>query len=354
MSAGRFKTIGAAVVLLVILLLIVGGWPWLALAWYAATYPVTSAGETANVAIDGSMAFATLGERGFEIADTATGAVLATVPPPPGSESVDDLAIADRLLFVLDARPPGHLSVYSLEHAPRLVLVSKPVDVPVGPFSGVAAGGDRVIVSGGTSLMTLRAYDRVGRLGPLLATLDCGRGQPDVLLSGDGSRAFVSTHRWGPYFGVTAVQVSAAPPFLTKAGMVKLDTYGFSAGGAKPANFPLALALEGTTLFVADLDGLTVIAAGDPERLEIAGHLDAGVKGVNIDVRDHLAAVVGSSPKPALVLVDVVNPAAPRIVRTIALPGGSRPTGVAIGPGEVLVAAGSRGLLRFPLNEVSR
>ncbi|HYU24986.1 MAG TPA: hypothetical protein VEO74_07280, partial [Thermoanaerobaculia bacterium] len=77
-----------AVVLLVILV-IVGGWPWLALGWYAATYPVTSVGETANVAINGSMAFATLGEHGFEIADAGTGTMLGTFPPPPGSESVD-------------------------------------------------------------------------------------------------------------------------------------------------------------------------------------------------------------------------------------------------------------------------
>ena len=353
MSTG-LRTMSSIAVVLLVILVIVGGWPWLALGWYAATYPVTSVGETANVAINGSMAFATLGEHGFEIADAGTGTMLGTFPPPPGSESVDDLAIADRLLFLLDARPPGHLSVVSLEHAPRLELVSKPVEVPVGPFSGVAAGGGRVIVSGGTSLMTLRSYDAHGRLGPLLATLDCGRGQPDVLLSGDGSRAFVSTHRWGPYFGVTSVQLSAAPRFLTKAGTVKLDTYGFTAGGAKPANFPLELALEGSTLFVADLHGLTVIAADDPERLRVVAHLDVGVKGVNVDVRDHVAAVVGSSPKPLLVLVDVANPAAPRILRSIALPDGSRPTGVAIGPRDIVVAAGAHGLLRFSLNETSR
>jgi len=349
MSAGRLRTIGvAAVVLLVILVLVVAAWPWLALAWYAATYPVTSAGETANVVVDGALAYATLGERGFEIVDTATGAVLGTVPPPPGSESVDDLAVADRFLFVLDARPPGHLSVYSLASTPRPTLVSAPVDVPVGPFSGVAAGGGRVLVSGGTSLMTLRAYDAHGQLGPLLATLDCGRGQPDVLLSADGRRAFVSTHRWGPYFGVTSVQVS---PLLTKTGMAKLDTYGFTAGGAKPANFPLEMALEGNALFVADLRGLIVLAADD---LRVVARLDVGFKAVNVDVRDHVAAVVGSSPQPSLVLVDVADPAAPRILRSIALPRGSRPTGVAIAPHHVVIAAGNRGLLRFPLNELSR
>jgi hypothetical protein len=50
-----------------------------------------------------------------------------------------------------------------------------------------------------------------------------------------------------------------------------------------------------------------------------------------------------------LILVDVRSPPSPRIVRSIPLPGGSRPTGVAIGATHVVVAAGSRGVLRFPL-----
>jgi len=328
---------------LFVVLAVIFGWPWIALAYYAATYPTARAGEAQNVAIDGSLAFVALGERGFEVVDATSGTVLQTVPPPRGSESVDDLAVADHLLFALDARPPGHLTVFS----PK--LASAPVDVAVGPFSGVSAGGGRVIVSGGTSLMSLRSYDASGKLGPRIATIDCGRGQPDVLLTADGNRAFVSTHRWGPYFGLTSVRVNGSSPYLTKSGSVKLDTYGFTAGGAKPANFPLETALDGNTLLVATLRGLTIVSVADPDRPALVAKLDLGVRGVNVDVRNHLAAVVGSSPRPLLVLVDVSSPSSPRVVRSIPLPEGSRPGGVAIGTTRVVVAAGNHGVLTFPL-----
>jgi hypothetical protein len=347
--AGRAAKAWAAAGALLILVAILFGRPWIALAHAAATYPVTRSGEAANVVIDGPLAFVSLGERGFEIVDIASGKVLEIVPPPTSSESVDDLAIAGRFLFVLDATPPGHLSVFSLATAPKLTLASAPIEVAVGPFSGVSAGGGRVIVSGGTSLMSLRSYDSEGKVGPLLAEIDCGRGQPDVLMSPDGSRAFVSTHRWGPYFGLTSVGISLSPPSLTKTGSVKLDTYGFTAGGAKPANFPVETALEGDVLYVATLRGLTVVSIAASDRPTRLTTLDIGVKGVNVDVRNHLAAVVGSSPHPMLVLVDVRSPSAPRVMRSIPLPDGSRPTGVAIGATHVVVAAGNRGVLRFPL-----
>lgn len=334
---------------LLILVTIVFGRPWVALAYSAATYPVTGAGEAANVVIDGTRAFVSRGERGLEVVDIASGKVLEIVAPPATSESVDDLAIDGPFLFALDARPPGHLSVFSLDGTPKMKLTSAPVAVAVGPFSGVSAGGGRVIVSGGTSLMSLRSYDSEGKLGPVLAETDCGRGQPDVLTNPDGSWAFVSTHRWGPYFGLTSVRVAVSPPSMEKAGSLNLGTYGFTAGGAKPASFPLETALEGDVLYVATLRGLTVVSMAHPDQPTPVATLDVGVKGVNVDVRNHLAAVVGSSPRPMLVLVDVSSPSSPRVVRSIPLPGGSRPTGVAIGATHVVVAAGNRGVLRFPL-----
>jgi len=228
-------------------------------------------------------------------------------------------------------------------------LVSPPVDVPVGPFSGVSAAAGRVIVSGGTSLMSLRRYDAHGKLGSVVATLDCGRGQPDVLLAPDGDRAFVSTHYWGPYFGLTTVRVG--PSSLSKVGSLSLDTYGFTPGGAKPANFPIETALSGGVLLLADARGLNVISVANIDDPRPLANLDVGIKAVNIDVRDHLAALVGSSPRPLLVLVDVAHPASPRIVRSIPLPEGSYPTGVAIGATHVAVACHRQGVQIFPINE---
>jgi hypothetical protein len=54
------------------------------------------------------------------------------------------------IVMVFPGWPPGHLSVFSLARAPKLRLASAPIEVAVGPFSGLSAGGGRVIVSGGT------------------------------------------------------------------------------------------------------------------------------------------------------------------------------------------------------------
>jgi hypothetical protein len=321
---------------------VIFGWPWVALGIHASGYPVTGAGDAANVVVEGANAFASRATRGFEVLDLTTGKRIAEVPPPRGSESVDDLAVAGRFLFTLDARPPGHLSVFSIDDPSKPVLVSGPVDVAVGPFSGVSAANGRVIVSGGTSLMSLRTYDARGKLSDVLSTGDFGRGQPDVLLAPDGTRAFVSTHSWGPYFGVTTVRVGDS---FEPAGTLDLDTYGFTDGGAKPASFPLETAIDGDTLFVADLRGLTVLSVADLARPRVLAKLDLGVKAVNVDVRDHVAAIVGASPSPRLVLVDVASPSSPHIIRSIELDPNSHPTGVAIGAAHIAVATRQRILI---------
>jgi hypothetical protein len=206
-----------------------------------------------------------------------------------------------------------------------------------------------VIVSGGTSELTLRTYDHDGRLGADVAKADFGRGQPDVLLAPDGSRAFVSTHFVGPRFGLTTVHVTGVPPSIIKGGTMALETIGFTAGGAKPANFPIETALSGDVLLVAYARGLALVDVSSLDRPSMLSELRLlDVEPVNVDVRDGTAAVVGSSPRPTLVLVDVKNTAAPRVIRSVPLPEGSYATGVALSARHVVVAAGARGALVFP------
>jgi hypothetical protein len=176
--------------------------------------------------------------------------------------------------------------------------------------------------------------------------MDFGRGQPFVLLARDATRAFVSTHRWGPYFSLTTARVGGDS--IAHAGSLDLSTYGFTDGGAKPASFPLKTALQDDVLLLADVDGLSVISVADLARPTLLAHLDLGVKAVNVDVRDHLAAVVGSSPAPQLILVDISSPPSPRIVRKVALAAGSVATGVAIGATHIAVAAHRKGVLFIP------
>ena len=336
---------------LAVALLIVGtsasACAWVALGISSARYRTTGSSESANVVISGWTAYGTLADRGLEIVDLNHPGQGRRVPPPADSESVDDLAVADGFLFVLDARKPGHLSVFSLSDPMKPALVSSPVPVDVGPFSGVSAGGGRVIVSGGTSLLSLRTYDREGHLSAPAATTDLGRGQPDVLISPDGRRAFVSTHFGGPHFGLTVLDVGSGPSALVNRGSVDLDTYGFTAGGAKPASFPVEAALAGNVLLVAHARGLAIVSVEGGQKPRLSSVLDLEFKAVNVDVEGRTAAVVGSSPRPTLVLVDVTNSNSAVVKTSVSLPRESYATSVAISPSHVVVAAHKRGLLIF-------
>jgi hypothetical protein len=109
--------------------------------------PDAAPGAPANVVSSAGFAYATLAENGIGVYRLPEGTLVRRIAPVAGSESVDDLALADGLLFALDAKSPGHLSVFSIARPEEPALVGKPVGVPVGPFSGVSAAGGRVIVS---------------------------------------------------------------------------------------------------------------------------------------------------------------------------------------------------------------
>ena len=327
---------------------------WLGLAWGTLGYPTTAPGEAANVALAGDFAYATRGAEGIEILDLRDGG-RRVLRPAPGAGSADDLAVAGGLLFALDARPPGALAVYSLADPAAPALRQAPVPVEVGPFSGVSAAAGRVAVSGGTGLLSLREVAPDGRLGEEVATADLGRGQPDVLLSPDGRRAFVSTHLYGPHFALGVAELGTAPLRIEPRGAVPLETWGFTPGGARPASFPIrSAALPGGLVLVAHAAGLGVIDASDPAAPRLLRVVDVGVEPVAVDARDGLAAVVGSDPEPRLVVLDVRDPSRPEVIAARALPEGSLATGVAIGPSQVVVAAHARGVLVFAREELAR
>src|ERR1044071_7541444 len=189
----------AALVGLTVLL----GRRWLALGWNAWHYPAATSSARTQVVLDGGRAYIAAGAEGIEIVDLATRARRALLPPDAPADRIDDLAIADGWLFALDATPAGHLMIYSLANPDRPSRTGNVVPVPVGPFSGVSAAAGVVIVSGGTSQLTLREYDHQGRFGKEVVTADFGRGQPDVALRADGRMAAISTHLYGPEFAIT-------------------------------------------------------------------------------------------------------------------------------------------------------
>ncbi len=320
---------------------------WISLAYHALAYETTSAGEVGNVVALGSYGYATMAEQGLGIVDLNSGKQIKVIQVPTGSESIDDLAIDQNLLFVLDAKIPGNLSVYSLTDPLNPKLVSNPTPVPVEPFSGVSAGGGLVMVSGGTSKLTLRTYDSQGILGTRVMDADLGRGQPDTLVSPLGTLAFISTHYSGSKFGLSILKLEQHPLSITLESNLDLPGAGFTEGGYKPANFPIEMALFGQTLLVAHSKGIAFVDIQDPKNPKLTKIFPLDFSAVNVDVFDQTAAVVGASATPKVILINLTDPMGPKIIKTIPLPAKTHATGVALTSTKVIVAAQEKGTLVF-------
>ena len=306
------------------------GCNWISLAANAATYDTLEAGDAGNVVVTDSVAYVTLGDSGLALLDVRSGRRVGTIAPPAGMGSVDDITFADGRLFLLDARPPGHLAVHRSGRPP--------VPVPVGPFSGISAARGICVVSGGTSKLTLWRYSNDGALA-LEDSTDLGRGQPDVQVSADGSRAFVSTHYWGPYFGLNVLGVR---PGLSGIAKVGIDGAGFTAGGAKPANFPIDVAqLNDSIVLVAHARGVAVV---NSHRARVERLIDVGGPAVSVDVKEHEAAIAVAGRAPALVVL-AFSGLRERVTRRVSLEPGTKPAGVAFSGDNVFVAARDRGVL---------
>ncbi len=296
-----------------------------------------------NVQLEGGIAYLALGTAGFGTLDPATGQIAVT---SVAGSSVDDLSVADGFLFALDAAGSGALRVYDIASDPFAPqLVSGPVTVPVGPFAGVSAAGGRVVVSGGTGLMTIRNYDvGTGALGSS-TSIDLGIGQPDVLLTAGGSQGLVSTDFAGSVggsgFGITITALNDPPTASTVQSRVGLLGSGFTAGFASPANFPIESALLPGDLFLtAHGGGVSLI---DRTTGAIVNTIDPGFAAVNIDTDGSTAAVVGNG---RLRLIDYATPTSPALGATQVL--GGTLTGVAIDPAFVVIAANAGGVIVQP------
>ena len=321
-----------------------GACNWVSLAKNSLTYRTTQRGETGNLVARGSLVYATVAEDGIAVVDGTSGRTLATIAPPAG-ESIDDLALADDFLFALDARPPGHLSVYSLADPARPRLLAGARDVPVGPFSGISTANGLCVVSGGTSQLTIWRYDAHGSLTGPVATTDLGRGQPDVLLTAHGL-LYVSTHYSGPYFGLDVARFDSGQGRIDKLAELPLAGAGFTEGGAKPANFPIESALLGDdTLLVASARGVDVLDIHVADQPRRQATIDVGGPAVNVDVRGSVAAVTVGGGAPTLVFLDFAT--SPPHQRRVALPVGTILAGVALGGPRAAVAGGKTGVLFF-------
>ena len=323
---------------------------WLALAWNAWDYPAASVHARTQIVINGAHAYAAAGVDGIEVIDLARGVSLSMLPPRSPMDRIDDIAIADGWLFALDATPPGFLQLYRLQEDGQGKAVGAASPVPVGPFSGVAAAAGVVAVSGGTSLLSLREYDAHGRLGDALVNADFGRGQPDIALREDGTRAVIATHFYGPEFGLTLVEINRAPLRLRQLGQVRIRGAGFTRGGYKPAHFPMVAQWRGDRVYLAHGGGLSIIDASDPSRpiLRATDARPRPAMDISIDGDRLYVALAGEHPAVYRYRLDPTATAMPMLVGRWPLAEGSRPAAIANSEKHSLIALHERGWRSVP------
>lgn len=322
---------------------------WVSLAANALTYDTIARGEAGNVAAGTSAIYVTLAEDGLAVHESGALARVSRVAPEAPSASVDDIAIAGDLLFALDAREPGYLSVYSLRDPLSPRLVAAPRAVPVGPFSGVSAAAGVCVVSGGTSELTAWRYDSTGVLAGPAGTADLGRGQPDVLLAADGRRIFVATHYGGPRFGIDVLALERGALRGETRQRLGLPGAGFTTGGSHPANFPIQTAEVGAdTLLVAHARGVGILGVGADGSLRLLGVLDVGGPPVSIAALGSRAVVAVAGRQPAVVELGPA-PGGWGVLRRLPLPSGTFPAGIALTPARIVLAARRHGVLSFEL-----
>ncbi len=329
------------------------GHRWLALGWNAWDYPFAAPAARTQIAVNGGHAYVAAGAGGIEVVDLSTQERRTLVPPQAPADRIDDLAVADGWLFALDATPPGHLLIYSLSN-PDLPLHSGEVlPVPVGPFSGVSAAAGVVAVSGGTSQLTLREYSRDGRLGTDVVTADFGRGQPDIALRPDGRMAAISTHLYGPEFAINFVEIRRRPPGLKRISQLELKEAGFTAGGFKPAHFPLVAAWRGDRVYLADGGGLGVIDVSNPRQPRLLARNQRSQPAIDVVVAGGEVDVLRAGSQPAVIRYRLDGSGLPMPAGIWNLPEGSRPAAIARNGKDLLITLHERGWRTAPPDEFS-
>lgn len=273
----------------------------LALIAPACIGPTTPDGSAAKLSARGDLVYAAEAGEGLAVLEASTLALRSRVALPDRATRVDDVTIAGDALFALDA-VEGLVWSYALAEPQAPRLVSAPLEVAVGPFSGIAAAADTLIVSGGTSELTVLTID-----GPAIqsvrARLELDRGQPDVALRSDGLLAIVSTHFDEPVdgheFGVTSlsVEIGAAPRVVDRRG---LSGAGFTDGLANPTNFPIQVDVEGGVAWVAHGGGVTRLAVDDAGHLTDLGTALVPGSPTAVSVVAERAFVVAAGEQPAL------------------------------------------------------
>jgi len=268
-----------------------GGWIELGIGFLI--YKDAGPTDVLNLANYEDEVLAAASEQGLQRIQRRTGAMVV-LAPPEGLQSIDDVFVADDLVFVLDARAPGAVAV--LDPAKDWGLTGPAQPVEVGPFSGVSAAKGVMAVSGGTKPMAWFGYDSQGIISDVRSRPDFGRGQPDILLTPDGENAVISAHISGPDFGVIWAEIREGGASIADLSYIALSDAGFTRGGHRPANFPIQSALINDRLLVAHGGGLAIIALSN-EGAVLEKVIDVGYPLTAITVFGDQVLVAGDAGK---------------------------------------------------------
>lgn len=316
-------------------------WPLLISLACVNRVPTAPEVQARALAFGAHLGYVALGELGLATVDPASGAIGPPLPPPAPMDSVDDLALLNDVLVVLDAHSPGYVALYGVrEDSPQ--LSAAPVEVPVGGVARVSNHHGVLVVSGGTEPLTVMTYDGYGVLGAARSQARVAEDQSEVLVDHTGERAYLSTRLDADRYGLTALQLRAPPAEPTVLSQLPIP----GADGAA-----LSGQIQDDLYYLGFSDGLAVVDVSDPAEMKILSLTALGVSGAAAAVELDRAYVVGSLPRPLLVELDVSEPAAPRVLEEIPLPEAAWPTDVAVRKGTVLVAAGPAGVLAFQRRE---
>lgn len=299
-----------------------------------------------NVAIGLGRAFIARGSS-LGVLDLTTGASVSY------TVTTHDVAVLGNYVYALNAVKPGAspnfsnqggsgtLNVITFANPASPAYAASGLSTNVGPYSGIAVGGsNRFVVSGGTGL--LRGGTFTGSSLSTNFTRDLGTGQPDVTLSSDGTQAYVSTDFDGNNYGITVLNMSNGATldrvFLVSGSSRVLNT----PGSATPANFGMESSVVPGRSFIltTHIDGMVAISLTSLDNnintspvLRSIASSTLGVTPISVDVYGTRAYIVGSSPSPRLVIVDVDTF---QVLGSVALSG--TPRSVAVDANNVVVA----------------
>jgi glycerol uptake facilitator-like aquaporin len=244
--------------------------------------------------------FVAMGSQGYARCPNVSPLICDVIAVPPGLVQVDDIAVADGSLFLLQAGDDGggiSTSLVIVNSVTDAVTQSS-VAIPGSLFLGVAAVSGTVVVSGGEGLIQSFAFNAAGALAAApTATADFGRSQPDVIMA-NSALAYVSTDftvaaeaALGNRYGIT---VASLPSLQVQNQIPLTDVLDNSNSNA---NFPVQLAAYQTPLGIecvlgATQSGFTVVC--NPGVPAVANRFDLPntANALSVAVGDNLAFVL--------------------------------------------------------------